>query len=198
MKTFILRARKVKTRCEKVKSTIGTNEHTEIIAHTIINAFFIANNFREDVEVYLILDSSNDFPRTIKFNGSEGLSISGFHEEAVMSLVERALQVGQGLQKDETRTVAAGLQISAFGFEKLVRKLLATRPVYLLEPKGEDIHSIHLPEDPVFILSDHLPMPPNSVAGLKRHGLKTLSLGKKMLFASQCVVLIHHEIDRSS
>lgn len=195
MRTFIIRARKGSTRAEQVRAQIGTKEHFEVVAHSVINAFFVSNGFRQDVEVYIVLDSSEDFPRTIKLSSSEGLSISGFHEEAVLELVEKALKNSQGLKKDETMQIAPGLQISGFGFEKLVRQLLETRPVYLLDRKGQDVRSVEFETDPVFILSDHLPMPKNSVKGLKRHGLKAISLGKKMLFASQCVVLIHYLLD---
>lgn len=195
MRTFIIRARQGTTRWDKVRSQLGGKEHIEVIAHSVINAFFIASGFRTDVEVYIILDSSEDFPRTIKLSGEEGLSIAGFHEEAVIALIEKALRESQGLRKDETRTIAPGLQISGFGFERLVGNLLETRSVYLLEPKGEDIESVDFPPNPVFVLSDHLAMPPKSIKGLKRQGLKTISLGKKMLFASQCVVIIHHNMD---
>lgn len=196
MRTFVIRARKGTTRWDKVRSQIGGKEHFEIIAHSVINAFFVSNGFREDVEVYIILDSSEDFPRTIKLSGSEGLSINGFHECAIVELIEKALKLSQGLQKDETRSLSAGLQISGFGFEKLIGNLLATRSVYLLEPKGEDIRETTLDPDPVFILSDHLALPKKNVKSLKRNGLKTISLGKKMLFASQCVVLLNYEMDR--
>ncbi len=197
MRTFIIRARKGPTRFERLRSNIGAKDHFEVVAHSVINAFFTSNGFREDVEMYIILESSEDFPRTIKLSGNEGLSIAGFHEEAVLELVEKALKESQGLQKDETKIIAKGLQITGFGFEKCVRQLLETRPVYLLDRKGTDIRAINLDDDPVFILSDHLAMPKNSIKGLQRHGLKTISLGKKMLFASQCIVLINHELDRA-
>jgi tRNA (pseudouridine54-N1)-methyltransferase len=196
MRTFIIRARKGTTRWEKVRSNIGTNEHFEVVAHSVINAFFVSNDFRDDVEFYIVLDSSEDFPRTIKLSGGEGLSIAGFHEDAVIQLVEKALKDSHGLLKDETRTLAPGLHISGFGFEKLIGQLLETRSVYLLEPKGEDIRTVTLASDPVFILSDHLAMPKNIMKSLKRRGLITISLGKKMLFASQCVVLLNDEVDR--
>jgi len=195
MRTFIIRARKGTTRWEKIRSNIGANDHFEVVAHTVINAFFYSNGFRTDAEVYVVLDSSDEFPRTIKLSGGEGLSMTGFHEDAVLELIENALRNSQGLQKDETRVIAPGLQISGFGFEKLVGSLIETRTVYLLDRKGDDIRSINLAADPVFILSDHLPMPKNSVKSLTRRGLKTISLGKRMLFASQCVVLINHELD---
>src|SRR5207248_3155657 len=116
--------------------------------------------------------------------------------DAVLEVVEKALKESQDLKKDETRRLAPGLEISGFGFEKLVGNLLASRTVYLLDRKGDDIRTMDLPSNPVFVLSDHLAMPKNSIKGLKRQGLQAVSLGKKMLFASQCVVLINHEMDR--
>lgn len=198
MRTFIIRARKGTTRWEKVRSQIGSKEHFEVIAHSVINAFFVSNDFRKDVEVYIILDSSEDFPRTIKLSGAEGLSLAGFHELAIIEIVEKALKDSQGLQKDETRVIAPGLQISGFGFEKLIAQLIKNHPVYLFDNKGDDIRQTPLEPNPVFVLSDHLAMPKNNMKSLKRQGLKTISLGKKMLFASQCVVLINHELDRSN
>lgn len=197
MRTFIIRARKGSTRWEQLRLQLGGDNHFEVVAHSVINAFFISKGFREDVEFYIVLDSTQDFPRSIKLSGSDGLSIAGFHEEAVLSLLEKALKNSQGLRKDETKIIEAGIQISGFGFEKLVSQLLETRPVYLLDRKGEDIRTTEFGENPVFVLSDHMPMPKNSIKGLKRHGLKMLSLGKKMLFASQCVVLINYELDRA-
>lgn len=197
MRTFIIRARGGTTRWDLVRSKIGTKEHFEIVAHSVMNAFFISNGFREDVEFYIVLDSSPDFPRTIKLSGAEGLSIAGFHENAVLDLIEKALKESQKLQKDETQIIAPGLQISGFGFERLVGNLLKTRAVYLLDRKGAEVRTIEFESDPVFVLSDHLAMPANSIKGLKRQGLKSLSLGKKMLFASQCVVLLHYELDRA-
>jgi tRNA (pseudouridine54-N1)-methyltransferase len=197
MRTFIIRARKGTTRWERLRSQVGSGDHFEVVAHTVMNAFFVSNGFRDDVEVYIVLDSTEDFPRTIHLSGSKGLSIAGFHEDAVLTLVEKALKDGQGLQKDETRQIAPGLAISGFGFEKLVNQLVETRPVYLMDRKGDDIREVTFPDDPVFVLSDHLAMPKNNVKGMQRRGVKTISLGRKMLFASQVVVLLHHEIDRA-
>ena len=198
MRTFIIRARKGSTRWERLRGQIGGEGHIEVVAHSIMNAFFISNDFRTEVEVYVVLDSAEDFPRTIKFASNDGISIAGFHEEAIITLIEKALKESDGLQKDETRPIASGLSISGFGFEKLVSHLLETRPIYLLDRKGEDIRTMTIDNDPVFVLSDHLTMPKNIVKSMKRKGVTAVNLGKKMLFASQCIVLIHDELDRSA
>lgn len=196
MRTFIIRARKGTTRWDRVRSQVGGKAHLEVVAHSVINAFFISSDFRTDVEVYIVLDSSEDFPRTIRLSSSEGLSLSGFHEDAVIALIEAALKDSCGLQKNETRATSRGVQVSGFGFETLISELIQTRPLYLLDRKAEDIRQITLEDNPVFILSDHLVMPKKTIAGLQRKGLHTVSLGKRMLFASQCIVLIHDQMDR--
>ena len=198
IRTFIIRARKGTTHFERIRTQVGTKAHLEVVAHSVINAFFISSDFREDVEVYIVLDSSNDFPRTIKLSSRNGLSLPGFHEEAVIGLLENALKATQHLHKDETVTVGNGIQVSGFGFEKLINQLIPIRPIYLLDSKGGDIRATSIEPNPVFVLSDHLAMPKKTVAGLKRKGLTTISLGRKMLFASQCIVLIHDEMDRAN
>lgn len=198
MRTFIIRARKGSTRWERIRAQVGNKEHFEVIAHSVINAFFISSDFRVDVEVYIILDSSEDFPRTIQLSAAEGLSIAGFHEEAVIQLVEQALKNSKGIQKDQSMNVAKGINVHGYGFERLISRLIPTRSLYILDNKGEDSRTMILDPNPVFILSDHLAMPKKTISGLKRQGLKTISLGKTMLFASQCIVLLNHELDLRS
>lgn len=198
MRTFIIKARKGTTRWQRVRSQVGGKEHFEVIAHSVINAFFVSSDFRTDVEVYIVLDSTEDFPRTIHLSSAQGLSLAGFHEDAIVSLFEQVLKNSQGLQKDDKKTIAPGVIVYGFGFERLIASLPSNSTLYLLDKKGQDIRTTALASNPVFLLSDHLVMPKKTVAGLKRKGLELLSLGHKMLFASQCIVLINHELDRGA
>lgn len=196
MRTFVIRARKGTVRADQIKSQVGSAEHAEIIAHTLANAFYFSKGMRSDVEVYVVLDSTPDFPRTLKFSSNEGLSFPGFHERAFLDTIALALSNGKHVLKGQTKTLAPGIHMSGYGFDTLMKKLQEERPIYLLDKKGDDIRDVVLEQNGVFVLSDHLPMPKNSIKGLERRGLHKISLGKKMLFASQCVVLVHHELDR--
>lgn len=197
MRTFVLRSRKGSV-SHRVEEQIGSHAHTEIIAHAIANAFFYSNGMRDDVEVYIVLESSADFPRTVKLSTAQGLSIPGFHETAILSVISQALMQARTILKDQIISAAPGIEVAGFGFERLMQRLLESRPVYLLDKKGEDIRNIEYENDAVFVLSDHLAMPKNSIKSFERRGLKKISLGKRMLFASQCVVLIQAELDRRS
>lgn len=196
MRTFVIRSRKGTTRWEQLKSQVGNKGHIEIVAHSVMNAFFVSNAFRPDVEVYIVLESSEDFPRTIKLSSNDKLSIEGFHEDAILNLIENALKESAHLKKDATLKIAPGVEISGFGFEKLVGHLIQSHPVYILDRKGDSMRTGKIEQNPVFILSDHLAMPKNILKSFERRGLKSISLGKTMLFASQCVTLIHYELDK--
>ena len=197
MRTFVIRARKGTVLASKVFSQVGTGEHFEIVAHILANAFYVSNGMRSDVEVYVVLDSTPDFPRTLKFSSNTGLSFPGFHEHAILGVVASALERGCKVAKGQILTIEPGIEMCGFGFDTLMKGLQESRPIYLLDKKGDDIRSLNFEGSGVFVLSDHLSMPKNSIKGLERRGLTKMSLGRKMLFASQCVVLIHNELDRN-
>lgn len=196
MRTFVLRARHGSVDPDRLAAQVGESGHSEIIAHVLANAFYLSLGVREDVEVYIALDGTADFPRTLRFCAAEGLSMPGFHEAGILEVVKKALRSGKAVTKNGTLAVAPGITVLGFGFDVLMQQLLEKRTVYLLDRKGDDVRGATLAEDPVFVLSDHLPMPKNSIKGMERRGLKTVSVGRRMLFASQCVVLLHNELDR--
>ncbi|MBV9576839.1 MAG: tRNA (pseudouridine(54)-N(1))-methyltransferase TrmY [Gammaproteobacteria bacterium] len=196
MRIFVIRARKGTTEADKVLTQVGSQAHFEIIAHSLANAFYFSNGMRSEVEVYVVLDSSPHFPKTLKFSSNDNLSFPGFHEGAILNVIASALKNGEHVEKDKALFVAPGIEISGFGFEVLIKKLQAQYPIFLLDKKGEDVRSMEMKASGVFILSDHLSLPKNNIKALERQGAKKISLGKKMLFASQCVVLIHNELDR--
>ena len=196
MRTFVIRARKGVIKANQIFSQVGTREHFEIIAHTLANAFYFSKNMRQDVEVYVILESTPDFPRTVKFSANDGLSFPGFHEQAILNVFSETLEKGSRIIKGGQVKIGPGLEMYGFGFDTLIKELHTHQPIFLLDKKGKDIRTIDFPASATFILSDHLPMPKNSIKGLERLGAKKISLGPKILFASQCVVLVHNEWDR--
>lgn len=196
MRTFVLRARAAPTDSQKLLAAIGQDAHTEILAHTLMNAIFVAQGHREDVVVYLVLESTVDYVRSIRFEAAAMTNIGGFDERSLLAKVAAALDVSRGMGKEETRPVEAGITVTTVSFEGLVKQLAADHQLYMLQPKGTPIGEEAFGENPCFLLTDHIPMPKKTFGSLERLGTRNLSLGKKMLFASQCVVLIHHALDQ--
>lgn len=196
MRTFVLRARAAPTDSRKLLASVGQDAHTEILAHTLMNAIFVAQSHRPDVVIYLVLESTQDFSRTIRFDVNDMQDIGGFNEGALLGKIAKALDASRAMGKDETRPVESGVTVRTTSFERLAQELADNHQLFLMDPKGTSIREQVFEASPCFLLTDHIPMPKKTVPGLERLGAKKITLGSTMLFASQCVVLIHHELDQ--
>ena len=195
MRTFVLRARAAPTDSQKLLASVGKDAHTEILAHTLMNAMFVAQSHRAGVVVYLVLESTQDYSRTLRFEVSAMRDIGGFDERALLGKIAKALDASRGMGKEEERPVESGVSVRTVAFERLVQELAADHQLYVMDRKGTPIRQEVFTDNPCFLLTDHIPMPKKTFNSLERLGAKKLALGTKMLFASQCVVLIHHELD---
>src|ERR1700736_837450 len=117
MRTFVVRARSTPTDSQQLLAEVGKEAHTEILAHTLMNAIFVAQSHRPDVMVYLVLESTQDYSRTISFNSNDMRDIGGFHEHALLGKVARALDVSKGMGKEESRPVESGITVRTISFE---------------------------------------------------------------------------------
>ena len=196
MRTFVLRARAAPTDSAKLLASVGGEAHTEILAHTLMNAIFVAQSHRPDVVVYLVLESTADFSRTIRFEANAMHAIGGFDERALLGKVAKALDASRGMGKEESRPVEAGVAVRTVAFEKLVQELAGDHQLFVMDPKGAPMRGQTFDRNPCFLLTDHIPMPKNTFHTLDRLGAKKITLGSTVLFASQCIVLIHHELDQ--
>ncbi|ANN28270.1 hypothetical protein FORC17_3207 [Vibrio vulnificus] len=156
---------------------------------------FVAQSHRQDVVVHLVLESTKDFSRTITIHSNEVSNVGGFHEANLLNIVVRALDASTGMGKEELRNVEPGVTVRTISFERLVQQLAENHQLYMLEKKGEFVRDIKFAANPCFLLTDHIPMPKKTFNSLKRLGTQNISLGPKMLFASQCVTLIQNELD---
>lgn len=195
MRTFVLRARAAPTDSRKLLDAVGKEAHPEILAHTLMNAIFVAQSHRADVVVYLVLESTQDFSRTIRFDANALHDIGGFDERALLGRIARALDTSIGMGKEETRPVESGITVRTLSFERLVQELAADHQLFVMDRKGTPISEQVFEDNPCFLLTDHIPMPKKTFHSLERLGAKKLTLGRTMLFASQCVVLIHHALE---
>ncbi len=196
MRTFVLRARAAPTDGQELLASVGKDAHTEILAHTLMNAVFVAQSHRADVTVYLVLESTRDFSRTIRFDANAMHDIGGFDERALLAKIAKALDASRGMGKEETRPVESGVTVRTLSFERLLQELADDHQLFVMDPKGASIREQVFQDNPCFLLTDHIPMPKKTFHTLERLGAKNIALGSKMLFASQCVVLIHYELDQ--
>ena len=122
--------------------------------------------------------------------------LGGFDERALLGKIAKALDASRGMGKEETRPVESGVTVRTVSFERLVQELAENHQLFMMDRKGTPIREQSFQGNSCFVLTDHIPMPKKTFHSLERLGAKKITLGSKMLFASQCVVLIHHELDQ--
>lgn len=196
MVDFIVRARAAPVQPDRFLAQVGTGLGIEYLADILLHGLFVSQGHRDDATVQLVLEKSNDFSRVVTINGDQLGSLDSLHQPALLDLIAEALQAGSTLDKEASVTAPRGQLVNAVSFEKHVKTLAGDREVFVLHPDGEDIRSAVLPKSPVFVMTDHTPMPRNTYKSMARQGVKTISVGPQMLHASQCIVLIHNELDR--
>lgn len=195
MRTFVVRARSAPVEGHALLDAVGKDAHTEILAHTLMNALFVAQSHRADVTVHLVLERTADYSRTISIDANGIGELGGFHERALLTKLAGALDASRGMGKEECRAVEPGIVVRTISFEKLVQALAADHQLFVMDKKGAPVRATKFGARPCFVLTDHIPMPKKSFNSLERLGAERITLGPKMLFASQCVVLIHNELD---
>ena len=196
MRQFILRARKGPSSPGFALDNLPGLGHLEIVAHCISNALFYSGHIRPGVVIHVVLDGPSSPPKTVRFESDRLGSLAGFDERSICMALDQALACGRRLATGEEARAAEGIFVSKLGFEPLVRQQSSAGALYYLRPKGGDIRQVDLALPATFVFSDHLGMPKKADRYLERLGAIPLSVGPKMLFASQCIVLAHNELDR--
>lgn len=193
---FVVRARKAPTDAGRFLGELGQAAHVEYLAQILVNTLFVSKGHRSDVCLTYVFEGSSDFSRALFFRGDKIGILGDQSEQGLLQLFARCLKAGASLDKEAELETDEGIVIQAISFERLVKQYQISRPVFLLDRKGQDVRRAELPPDAVFLLTDHIPMPPKQTKSLIKRGVQPLSLGPVMLHASQCVVLIQNEYDR--
>ena len=196
MPEFVVRCRKTSTDPDRFLEGIGAESHAEYLPHIVINALFLSKAHRSDVKLSLVFEETKDYSRRLILEGESLGTVGGHDEHTLLAFLANALREAKELRKEASLKTTSGVTVETISFEHLVKNEAGQHPVYVLDKKGEDIRTIDLAIDAVFVLTDHIPMPKNTFKSMLRQGVKKISLGPSMLHASQCITLINNEYDR--
>ena len=192
---FIVKARGTPTDADGFRAGVGTGPRVEFLVQILADALFVAQGHREDTSLHLVLERGGSYSRIVTFDGARLGTLPGLHEAALVEAIAGPLAAAAELGKDAQLETGEGVLVRATSFEHFVRELAESHPLFLLDPKGAGVNVLRTVSDPVFVLTDHTPLPRNTARWLRRIGAEPLSLGSNMLFASQCVTLLHGVLD---
>lgn len=162
----------------------------DIAIHSFIQAIFLSNDFRKDVQFHFILYGMPDPPKHIQIRVLDESTIS---KKDVANLIKKLLYK---YKEGEKREVLPGCFIEKKSFLGVVEELINEgNRIFILDRKGIDVRDIKIPKDCVFIIGDQEGLPKKEIKRLKKQA-EMVSLGPKMYFASQTIAVINNELDR--
>ena len=192
MREFIYYSGNAVTSGNMIKDDLKKAGRMDIVCNVIISAFFISNKMRDDVRLHLIFDGPPNSPRHLVLESNSEMPIS---KKNVAGLIKRMLY--KSPNSEGLKEIFPGAFIEKKSFERVVKELdKKGKDVLFLEERGIDIRGIDLGLNSVFIIGDQDGFPKHMVKFLKK--IDKVSVGPKVLFASQVFTVIHNELDRKS
>ncbi len=173
----------------------------DIACQITIMAFFVSHHTRENVKLHLVFDGAPDPPKHLELFPGKNFSVEteskiDISKKDVGSLIKKMLYKYKRGEKNE---MSPGYWIEKKSVEKLIEELQeAGKEIFIMEKSGEDIRKIKTEDlkNAVFLIGDQDGIPKEKLKKLKKLGIKKISVGQQMYFASQTLTIIQNELDR--
>ena len=197
MREIIYYSRTAPTSGSYITEDLQRSGRIDIAVHTVIAAFFLSHKIRTDTKLHLCFAGPPDPSKHIEIKpvieGKTGIDKIYLAKKDVSSIIKKVLYK---FREGEKHEVFPGFFIERKGFLEVVKSLNKEgRNIYLLDPKGEDIRTVEIKENPIFILGDHKGLPLKELKRL-RSICTPVTIGPKVYFASQTVAIVNNEMDR--
>jgi tRNA (pseudouridine54-N1)-methyltransferase len=145
------------------------------------------------VRLHLFFYGRPDPPKHLEINSHAGDENTSLSKKDLAGLIKKLLyKYKKGIRHEPV----PGCFVEKKDMMVFVEELLEQgRSIYILDEKGDDIRSIEIGADPVFILGDHEGFPNKEFKRLKKQ-LNLVAVGKMEYFASQVLAIVQNELDR--
>ncbi len=162
----------------------------DVLCRCVNSAFFLSHDIRKDVRVYLVLQDE----LTIRFEGSELRRLNP-DERSTAALVRNALKEKQNAIGHMEAEASPGVYLSRRGFEPILETVAGDGTVIELHEDGDPIASVDVPDNPVFVLSDHHDFTDEEAALLSEAAELRVRIGPEILHADHTITVAHNFLD---
>lgn len=199
MRHFLYFSSKAKTTGNFDLNNLMKAGRMDIACQVVIMAFFVSHHTREDVKLHLVFAGGPDPVKHLEmcpgknFMGDDEKRID-ISKKDIAGLIKKMLYK---YKRGEKKEIAPGYYIEKKNFIKVIEDLIDQgKEIYLMDKKGEDIREAKKLDNAVFIIGDQDGIPKKALKILKKMGVKKISVGNQMYFASQTVTIVNNELDR--
>jgi len=152
----------------------------DVVYQCILMALFRSGAMRRDVMFHAILNGPPNPPIELIIDGATLRNVR-VDEQTWEGIICKVLS---GIHHP-------GIKIQKNSLQGLIKN---KKNVFVLEESGEDIRTIDLGINPIFVLGDQVGLPKKEEKFVLRYG-KKVSLGKTAYLAAACVSIINYILD---
>lgn len=178
MREFIVYSRTGKTSANF--RNLREGGRLDVIYQCILMAIFRSHGMRRDVVFHAVLNGAPKPPLELTVDGGTLKNVRT-DEDTWEGIFRNVLSGGSH----------PGVSVKKNSLQQLVKN---KKNLFVLEESGEDIRTIDLGINPIFVLGDHVGLPKNEEKFILRYG-KKVSIGKTAYLAAACIANINYILD---
>lgn len=166
----------------------GAAGRLDLLARCVNAGLFLSHGIRENCRVHLVLDDEY----TVRFDGA---SARGLHpdERSTAARVRDALASREDAIGHMPAEVSPGVELYRMGLEATLDGLDGT--FVQLHENGAPVAEYDLPDDPVFVLSDHADFTEEESELLTERVDARIRLGPEAIHADHAIAVAHNHLD---
>ena len=162
----------------------------DVLCRCVASAVFLSHGIRDAVRVHLVVGDEY----TIRFDSAHLRRLYP-DERTIASRIRDALGQRNDAIGHQPAGVSAGMELYRMGFEATLERVANGKTVVELHEAGTPLIEATVPDDPVFVLSDHHEFTDREAAVLADHADRRLRVGPEVLHADQTITVTHNWLD---
>jgi len=161
----------------------------DLLARTLNAALLESHGIREDTRVHLVIDDV-----TISVDGA---TVRNLHpdERSIAALLRSALDAREDAIGHQPAKPSPGIEVYRMGLEATLDRLEREGSIVQLHEDGDSATAVSVPDDPVFVLSDHRDFTDGEAEILAERTDTRIRLGPRPLHADHAISVAHNWLD---
>jgi len=168
----------------------GAAGRLDVLCRAIGATLFLSHDIRRDVETNLLLQNSVH----VRISGELVRRLNP-DERSTAALIKHALKALADASVDEEVQSTPGIFVARRSLSDVINEFLREHSVpIVLHEEGEPAETFSFPDNPAFILSDHMEFAESDQVQLA--DFPRISLGAQALHTSQAITIMHYLLDQ--
>jgi len=168
----------------------GSTGRLDVLCRCVTSAFFLSHDIRDEVRVHLVLRDEY----TVTFDGADLRRLNP-DERSTAALVRNALEERDEAIGHQPVETSPGVSLTRRGFEPTLADAARDGTVVQLHEDGDPVVDVPVPENPVFVLSDHRDFTDVEAELLADRADRRVRLGPERLHADHAITVAHNFLD---